>query len=126
MKLLLLCLLLVWTPLFAQSPQSSPPLTDEEKRQVLGQLLELKTRRSEVRAYEDYVSRDTAEDERERELAAKMIAVEQQAAELARKERDLAIERAELYEQLYRTTGKGPGVGCKIARIFTLGIYRCK
>ncbi len=79
-----------------------------------------------MRAYEDYVSRDTAEDERERELAAKMIAVEQQAAELARKERDLAIERAELYEQLYRTTGKGPGVGCKIARIFTLGIYRCK
>lgn len=93
---------------------------------VLGQLLELKTRRSEVRAYEDYVSRDTAEDERERDLSAKLIAVEQQAAELARKERDLAVERAELYEQLYKTITKGPGIGCKIARVLTLGLHRCK
>ena len=78
-------------------------------------------RREERRVYrqDGYLSEGASELE-------PLNAAQQQATELARKERDLEAERADLYEQLYKTTTRGPGIGCKIARVLTVGLYRCQ
>ena len=127
MKRLLLCLLIFSTPLFGQSPASSPdPLSPEEKRQILGQLHELRSCRDQVKTYEQFVTRDQEQDVREKANADRALELERQATAIVMKERDLAQEKAILYEQLYRSVTKGPGVGCRILRVVTLGIARCK
>jgi hypothetical protein len=125
MKALLLCLTLCCGTLYAQSPASSPPLSPEERRLVLGQLYELRACRDEVRTYRDFVARDIEQDAREKANAERALELEQQATGIARQERDLAREKAALYEQMYRSLTKRPGVGCWVKRIFTLGMARC-
>jgi hypothetical protein len=113
-------------PLYAQSQQNSPPLNDEEKRQVLIQLYELRSCRESVNSYGQYVSRETEQDAREKVNYARSLDLEKQATALAQKERDLAIEKEKFYEQLYRSVSKKPGIGCRLKRIFTLGLARCQ
>jgi hypothetical protein len=113
-------------PLFALSPQNSPPLNDEEKRQIIGQLNELKSCRGETRIYRDYVSREAEQDAKEKANSDRALELEKQATALAHRERDLAIDKADLYEQLYRSVTKKLGIGCRLARVFTLGIVRCQ
>jgi hypothetical protein len=113
-------------PLFAQCQQTSQPLNDEEKRQVLGQLLELKSCRESVGYYEQYVSRETEQDLREKLNWERALELEKQATTLAQKERDLAAEKAKFYEGLYRSVSKKPGIGCKLIKIITLGLARCQ
>jgi hypothetical protein len=113
-------------PLCAQSPQNSLPLNDGEKRQIFGQLNELHACREEVRTYRDYVSRDTEQDAREKANANRALDLERQATALAQREWDLERDRANTYEQLYRSVTKKPGIGCRIAKILTLGIVRCR
>ncbi len=125
MRALLLCAILISTPLFGQSPQNSP-LTPEEKRQILGQLLELRSCRDESDAYQRYIASDREQDAREKANSERALELERQATDLAEKERDLAEEKAELYIQLYRSVTAGPGIGCRILRILTLGIRRCR
>ncbi len=112
-------------PLFGQSVQNSPTLSPEEKRLVLGQLYELKVCREEVTTYRDYVSRDTEQDAREKANFERSIELEKQATGLAKQERDLANEKATMWEQLYKAVSKKPGVGCRIWRFLTAGIHRC-
>jgi hypothetical protein len=81
-------------PLCAQSQLISPPLNDGEKRQILGQLYELHSCRDEVRAYRDYVSRDTEQNSREKTNADRALDLERQATALAQRERDLERDRA--------------------------------
>ncbi len=75
--------------------------------------------------YADYVSRETEQDKREQANFEKALELERQATGIAQKERDLALDKALLYEQLYRSITKGPGIGCRIWRVVTLGIARC-
>ena len=63
---------------------------------------------------------------RERANSERALELERQSPAIAQKERDLAQERAELYESLYRSITKSPGIGCRILRIITLGIKRCR
>jgi hypothetical protein len=124
MRVLLLLLTLVSGTNFAAS-QTNSPLNPNEGRQILGQLLELRSVRDEVTKLDAYIARDKEADEREKELAARALALEKKATEIAEAERDLAREKAELYEGLYKAIAKGPSVGCRIARALTVGIYRC-
>jgi hypothetical protein len=115
------------TPLFGQSPQNSPvPLSPEEKRQILGQLYELRSCRDQVKTYEQFIVRDLEQDAMEKANAEKALELEKQSTTLALKERDLAQGKANLYEQLYRSVTRKPGVGCRILKIITLGIKRCR
>jgi hypothetical protein len=110
------------------SQESSPaaPLNEPEKRQVLSQLYELKSCRDQVRAYAGAIEADRKLDEKERANYERALELEKQATALAEKERDLQKDKAAFYEQSYRTLIKGPGIGCRIAKILTLGIARCK
>jgi hypothetical protein len=111
--------------LYGQSQPSSPPLTEEERRLILSQLYELRSARQEIKIYEQYVSRDTEQDAKEKANTDRALELEKQATAIARQERDQQKEKATLYEQLYRSVTRGPGVGCRILRVITAGIHRC-
>lgn len=114
-------------PLSALSQQSSPPLSESEKRQILRQLLELESARAQILTYEQFVAREAVQDERVRANAARALDLEKQATSLAEKERDLAQEKADLYKQLWQAaTKKKGGIGCTLKKIFTLGLARCE
>jgi hypothetical protein len=106
--------------------QDNSPLTPDEGRQVLGQLLELGSCRAETRELTGYVERDRDQDAREKTTWERALELERRATGLAEQERDLARERASLYEDLYRGVTRGPGIGCRILRVLTLGIHRCR
>jgi hypothetical protein len=125
MRVLLLLLTIGCGTLFAQSQQSSP-LTPEERRLVLGQLIELQSCREIVSAYEAHTARDADLDAREKATWERALDLERQATTLAHGERDLAREKAALYEDLYRSVTKRSGVGCRILRAVTMGIHRCR
>jgi hypothetical protein len=125
MRRLLLCLLINCGTLCAQSPDNSP-LNTEEQRLILQQLYELRSCRETVRSYETYAVREAEQDAREKANSDHELELEKQATALALRERDLAIDRANLFEQLSRSVTKKPGIGCRLARFLTLGIARCQ
>jgi hypothetical protein len=126
MRRLLLFLILSWTPLYGQS-QTSLPLNDNEKRQIIGQLIELRACRESVSAYEEFVKRELDLYEKERANWQRGIELEKQATVLAQKERDLALEKAKFYEDAFRTVSRKPGgFWCGVKKLFSFGMYRCK
>jgi hypothetical protein len=124
MRVLLLLQILLFGTAYAQSPANSP-LTPDEGRAVLGQLYELRSTREEIKTLESYVDRDKEQDSREKANADRALELERKATAIAEQERDLQKDKAALYEQLYRSVTKGPGVGCRILRAITVGIARC-
>lgn len=110
---------------FAVCQQTSQPLTEAEKRTILSQLVELQACRAQLAAYSDFVSRETQLDLQAKANFDRALELEKQATLLAQKERDLAQEKANLYENLYRSVARKPGWWCKLRRILTLGITRC-
>jgi hypothetical protein len=102
------------------------PFTASEERQILDQLYELRRARSEIGELRDYIRRDAAIDERERATAGRALELEREATRLAGTERDIMRERAQLYESLYRAISAGPSFGCRVARVITIGLYRCR
>jgi hypothetical protein len=92
---------------------------------VLSQLYELRSTREEIKTLESYISRDQEQDAREKVNSDRALELERKATELAQKEADMQKDKAALYEQLYRSATRKPGLGCRIARAVTLGIYTC-
>lgn len=76
--------------------------------------------------YERYLERDREQDEREKANYEKALDLEKQQVSVVEKERDLAMEKAELYQTLYEAVRQGPGFGCWMKRIFSFGIHRCR
>lgn len=105
--------------------QDNSPLTPDEGRLILGQLQDLQTQRREVDKLQTHIARDLEQDARERETAKARLELEQERTKLEQERTAVATDRAALYEQLYRSLSKGPGVGCRIMRVITVGIYRC-
>lgn len=125
MRTLLLSLILSCGAISGRS-QDNSPLTPDEGRQVLGQLLELGSCREESAELARHIERDQEQDARERATWERALELERRATGLAEQERDLAREKAALYEDLYRGVTRGPGIGCRILRVLTLGIHRCR
>lgn len=73
-----------------------------------------------------HIERDREQDAREAATWERALELERRATGLAEQERDLAREKAALYEDLYRGMTRGPGIGCRILRVLTLGIHRCQ
>jgi hypothetical protein len=75
--------------------------------------------------YEEYIKKEKEQDEREQLLAKRELEVEKAFVKIAQAERDIAIEQAKHYENLYKQITKKRGIGCTLKRIFTLGFARC-
>ena len=130
-RLLLLCLIASFAPQSGQSQESLPAndaalFTAAEERQILDQLYELRRARAEIGELKDYIARDNAIDEREKALAEERLKLADDKISLANRETALQREKAETYELLYRSVTRKTGFGCKIARVVTLGIVRCR
>ena len=106
--------------------QDCAPFSAAEERQILDQLYELRRARSEIVELRDYIQRDAEIDERERVTAARALELEREATRLAGLERDIMQEKAGLYESLYRAITAKPSLGCRVARVLTIGIHRCR
>ncbi len=113
-------------PLSALCQTNSQPLNADEKRQILLQLIELKSCRSEIPAYVQAVAALEELQKKEKANSDRALELEKQATALAQKERDLALERAKFYEQMYQSVTKRRTIGCTIKLIFTLGMARCR
>ena len=126
MRWLLPCLMLACGLISAPSVASSQELTPDEGRLILGQLYELKSARTELEAYREHVERDALLDIRERDNAARALELERRATSIAEQERDLERDRAETNRALYESVTKGRSWQCKVAKVFTLGLARCR
>lgn len=94
---------------------------------MLWQLYELEAARVKISSYEEWIVREKDLYERERVNWQTAIENERKATDLAREQTKLAEDKAFLYKQLYESLlPRRRSVGCVIASIFTLGIYRCK
>lgn len=93
--------------------------TEQDWQLLVDQLDELKTCRKTVFLFQANTARDTELDARERELSKKEL--EQEQAKTA-----LANEKAKFYKDAYEAVTQGRSTGCWIAKIFTLGIARCR
>lgn len=110
----------------AISAQNSQPLTESEKRLILGQLGELRTCRQTVVTYEDYIRRDREQDARELELSKRALEVEKRQVSIAEQERDLFKVQAEFYMNAFKAVTRKPSFWCRLKRIFSFGIARCR
>lgn len=127
MKYILAAIFILFPAIAVAQDHKPPPLNESEKRTVLLQLYELEAVRAKVAAYEDWIKRETELYEREKIIQRQAIENERRATEIAIRERDLARDQAEFYKNLYESvTQKRGGIGCTLAKIFTLGLYRCK
>jgi len=136
-RLSLLFLILSCAPVYAQyqpiwpdQPQpaidDSAPFTPEEERRILDQLYELRRARIEIGELKEYIRRDAEIDARERELTEQRLTLAGEKLSMANQATALQKERAELYESLYRAVTAGPSLGCRVARVVSLGTYRCR
>jgi len=105
---------------------NAAPFTTEEERLILEQLYELRRARVEIVELKEYIARDAEVDIQERENAARALELEKQTTDLARLETELYKDKANIYETLYRAVTAKPSLGCRIARVVTIGIYRCQ
>lgn len=119
---------------FAQENSQTPsvPLNEPEKRLIVEQLVQCTSIAQQLAEYQKFVetNKDQIENmkvsyEQALQVEKRMTALAEKERDLAQKERDLALEQANFYREAYRLVTKKPGIGCRIARILTLGIVRC-
>lgn len=110
-------------PMLGQS--SSDPLTEQEQREILLRLDELKLARQQITLYERNLEAERVQVIREKEWQQRQEQLWQREKELLGRERDLYKGKAEEFEKAYLAAIKKRGWGCKLGKIFTIGIYRC-
>jgi predicted nuclease with TOPRIM domain len=110
-------------------------LSNPELRVVLGQLYELKALRIEIKELQSNREAEIQQYEAEKAIWQQRIELEKQAYELAKervammeKENSLMAEKVTFYKTSYEVcvSNKKTSGWCKVKRIFTLGIARCK
>ena len=118
---LTLCLLLALAfPILAPAQDVTVPVTIDErdKRQIIERLEELKIRRQQVQMLQSIIDRDAQQDQREKELNDKQIA-------LISQERDIYREEAAKYKKAFEDATRGRSKKCWVAKVLTIGLARC-
>jgi len=105
--------------------QDNSPLTPDEGRQVLGQLLELNSCRNETKEYEAFIERDKEQDAREQDLYDKELKLWDDRLGLKQKELDLEMEKREFYQNMYEELTRKGGVKCFFKKLFTFWQAGC-
>lgn len=121
------------TSVAASQTLPAKPLSEDERRIVLDYLIELQATRATILQLKADQIKEDLRDARDRESWQKALDAERRvtaAVEKERdvviKERDLAIEKAKLYEDLYNVVRhKKGGFGCFFRKLFTLWRYQC-
>ncbi len=112
----------------SQDQEQIDPLTNLEKREIILRLQEVQLLRDRVRLQQEYIERDEEQDKRELELNQQALANVRAELALAKKERDLALEKAKHFQDAFEAVKKikkPRGFWCKLKKALTLGIARC-
>lgn len=124
MRKLILYLTLISTTPSALPQQGS--LTPDEKHRLLRQLNGYEAclaGNAELKALRE---REAAMDERERAQAARDLEIERKATALANERGDLYKQQMEFYRTALESVTRGPSAWCRVKKIFTLGLARCR
>jgi hypothetical protein len=108
----------------------SPPLNEEEKRQVIELLKKFEaltiSQDTQLKACEDNVGKLNDVGERERKNYEVSLENAREKISLEKERADMEKARGDLYEKLFKdVTKKRNGFGCFLKRLFTLGRARC-
>lgn len=104
--------------------QAEPsPLNETELREILQRLFDLGTAWSEVDALRAAIQQIEAINTRERDIAARELTAEQDRVTLAKKEAEIANEKAAFFEQALKAATQKKQ--CRLKKILTLGLGRC-
>lgn len=101
------------------------PLTEPERREILHRLVQLESALAENRVFAAYIERETALAKKEQANSDEGIRLAGEATRLAQRETELERERADFYENAYKTLSKGRTKKCTLLKILTIGIARC-
>jgi len=63
--------------------------------------------------------------DRERDLATRELTLERERTSLANQAAAIQKDRADFYEQAFKTVSKTTSSWCKVARVFTMGLAKC-
>ena len=129
------CLLTLWMAGFAprlaaQEPPtpSSPdsaPLTESEKRDAVLFIEKFALQVEAERLLRESLKRQEDFAEKERALAARELDTEKQRTALTEKEVSIQKDRADFYKTAFENATKGRTLGCKVLKVFTLGLAKC-
>ena len=114
--IVLIALLLV--PKIAHCGEVEVVIDESDKKQIIQYLEELKIRRQQVIMLQSIIDRDAQQDQREKELNDKQVA-------LITQERDIYREEATKYKKAWEDATRGRSKKCWVAKCLTLGIARC-
>ncbi len=89
------------------------------------QLIELRSARVTIQAYEEFVAREGELSAKEKATWERALELEKQSAELAKKEADLYRDQALFYKAALDACRRQPGFWCRLARLITGGLWRC-
>ena len=101
-------------------------LNEKESRLVVMQLDELSVRRQQVIDYEGLLKQQKEQNGKDVALCSEQIKLINERDTLLEKEKNAAVERANFYEDAYKITNKGRSFKCTMAKIFTLGMAKCR
>lgn len=108
----------------------SPPLTEDEHREVLLRLLELRTCRATESLCVEQLRDERGLHEHERQIWTRALELEKRATELERRETELERREKEATERLLEQTqellAEATRRGFCWRRLFTLGIAKCR
>lgn len=117
-------------PCLAQEKPSEPasqiPLSPEEIREGALRVEELILAWKETELLHEAMAKEQEFAERERQLAARELDAEKQRTAIAEKETAIQKDKAIFYEQAFKEATKGRSFGCVIAKVFTIGLARCR
>jgi hypothetical protein len=89
-------------------------------------LAELKTARLKIQALDTYIAQLQSLELRATAVSQQELEVERRLRGIAEKERDVERIRADQLEMALKLALRRPSIGCRILRIFTLGLARCQ
>lgn len=106
--------------------QDQSPLTPDEIREGALRIEQLILARREAELLKQALTREQELAERERQLAERELSTEKQRSELASKETSIQKDRADFYEMAFKEATKGRSFGCKLAKVLTIGLAKCR
>jgi hypothetical protein len=105
--------------------QDVAPLTAEELRETLVNLLEGLAAMDQVRIQDGYIQQLMELDVRQEELHQRELEVERQLKQIAERERDVEKQRGDSLQQVISTMTRSRSFGCTLKKVFTIGLARC-
>ena len=103
----------------------TPSLSPQELRENLVRLVELEALRAEVKVYRDYIERESELAKKEQANFDEALRLAKESLNLQQRQTELEKQRADFYENAFKSVTKGRSKKCWFFKIFTAGLAKC-